>query len=237
MAPYTVFSDKLWPPYTKLSDKLWTPYINFSDNRHEDFEVKVKNEGENEVFQTFHHVPRDPQVFLHHICRDKLSLDSPFKASRLNFLLADGLLDRFLDLADLISESVTLSLNLLKRWLWTGSLRSTCSLNALNTSISPWGTDSVFIEVIVSSVIVGSKADEARRVHELSNSSLVNIRLSVTAAISLLVLPLSTVSTFLLAIFSSSRSLLTSASLEELNSLRVFFQRSYLIIPFPVGFG
>ena len=78
-----------------------------------------------------------------------------FKASRLSFLLADGLLDRFLDLADLINESVTLSLNLLKRWLWTGSLRSTCSLNALNTSISPWGADSVFIEVIVSSVIVG----------------------------------------------------------------------------------
>ena len=39
------------------------------------------------------------------------------EASRLNFLLADGLLDRFLDLADLISESVTLSLNRLKRWL------------------------------------------------------------------------------------------------------------------------
>ena len=38
----------------------------------------MKNEGENEVFQTFHYVPRDPQVILHHICRDKLSLDSPF---------------------------------------------------------------------------------------------------------------------------------------------------------------
>ena len=40
---YTILSDKLWTPYTKLSDKLWPPYINFSDNRHEDFEVKVKN--------------------------------------------------------------------------------------------------------------------------------------------------------------------------------------------------
>ena len=47
MGPYTDLSDKLWGPYTKLSDKLWGPYTNFSDNRHEDFEVKVKNEGEN----------------------------------------------------------------------------------------------------------------------------------------------------------------------------------------------
>ena len=78
MAPYIDFSDKLWPPNTKLGDKLWPPYTNFSDNRHKDFEVKVKNEGENEVFQTFDHVHRDPEVFLHHICRDKLSLDSPF---------------------------------------------------------------------------------------------------------------------------------------------------------------
>ena len=96
-----------------------------------------------------------------------------FKASRLCFLLAD--LDRELDLADLISESVTLSLNLLKRWFWTGSLRSTCSLKALNTSISPLGADSVFIEVIVSSVIVGSKADEA----SVRAVKLVNTRLSV----------------------------------------------------------
>ena len=68
-------------PLHKLSDKLWAPYTNFSDNRHEDFEVKVKNEGENKNFQTFHHVHCDPEVFLHHICRDKLSLDSPFKGS------------------------------------------------------------------------------------------------------------------------------------------------------------
>ena len=68
MAPYTDLSDKLWTPYTKLSDKLWPPYTNFSDNRHEDFEVKVKNEGENEVFQIFHYVHCDPEVFLHHIC-------------------------------------------------------------------------------------------------------------------------------------------------------------------------
>ena len=78
MAPYTDFSDKLWPPYTKLSDKLWPPYTNFSDIRHEDFEGKVENEGENEVLQTFHHVHRDPKVFLHYICQDKFSLDSPF---------------------------------------------------------------------------------------------------------------------------------------------------------------
>ena len=78
MGPYIDLSDKLWAPYTKLSDKLWAPYTNFSDNRHEDFEGKVKNEGENEVFQTFRYVYRDPEVFLHHICRNKLSLDSPF---------------------------------------------------------------------------------------------------------------------------------------------------------------
>ena len=86
----------------------------------------------------------------------------------------------------------------------------------------------MFIEVIISSVIVGSKADEARRVQELSNSSLVNSRLSVIAAISLLVLPLSTVSTFLLAVLSSSRSLLTSGSLDELNSLIVFSSAAIL---------
>ena len=62
--PYTILSDKLWTPYTKLSDKLWTPYTNFSDNKHEDFEVKVKNEGENEVFQDFRHVHHDPEVIL-----------------------------------------------------------------------------------------------------------------------------------------------------------------------------
>ena len=70
MAPCTDLSDQLWTPYTKLSDKLWSPYTNFSDNSHEDFEVKVKNEGENKKFQTFHHVHRNPEVFLHHIFRD-----------------------------------------------------------------------------------------------------------------------------------------------------------------------
>ena len=48
--------------------------------------LKVKNEGENEVFQTFDHVHRDPEVFLHHICRDKLSLDSPFNIDILSCL-------------------------------------------------------------------------------------------------------------------------------------------------------
>ena len=70
-------SDKLRTSYTKLSDKLWTPYTYFSDNRHEDFEVKVKNEGENEIFHNFYHAHRDPEVFLHHICREKFSLDNP----------------------------------------------------------------------------------------------------------------------------------------------------------------
>ena len=65
---YTYLSDKLRTSYTKLSDKLWTPYTYFSDNRHEDFEVKGKNEGENEAFHNFYHAHRDPEVFLHHIC-------------------------------------------------------------------------------------------------------------------------------------------------------------------------
>ena len=52
--------------------------------RHEDFEVKVKNEGENEIFHNFYHVHRDPEVFLHHICRDKFSLDNPFNARKIN---------------------------------------------------------------------------------------------------------------------------------------------------------
>ena len=79
MGPYTDLSDKLRGPYSKLSDKLWGPYTNFSDNRHEDFEVSVKNEVENYVFQTFYHVHRDQEVFFHHICQDNLSLDCPFK--------------------------------------------------------------------------------------------------------------------------------------------------------------
>ena len=78
MGPYTDLSDELGTPYTKLSDKLWTPYTNFSDNRHKDFKVKFENEGENEAFHNFHHVHRDPKVFLHYICQDKFSLDSPF---------------------------------------------------------------------------------------------------------------------------------------------------------------
>ena len=79
MAPYTDLSDKLWTPYTKLSDQLWTPYTIFSDNRHEDFEDKVKNEVENELFDNFHYVFCDLDVLLHHICQHQFSLDSPFK--------------------------------------------------------------------------------------------------------------------------------------------------------------
>ena len=78
MGPCTDLSDKLGTPYTKLSDKLGTPYTYFRDNRHEDFEIEFKNEGEKDVFQTFHHADRDPEVFLYHKCQDKLSLDSPF---------------------------------------------------------------------------------------------------------------------------------------------------------------
>ena len=78
---YTYLSDKLRTSYTKLSDKLWTPYTYFSDNRHEDFEVKVKNKGENEAFHNFYGAHRDTEVFLHHICRDKFSIDNPFKSS------------------------------------------------------------------------------------------------------------------------------------------------------------
>ena len=77
--PLHRFQWQVVAPYTKLSDKLWPPYTNFSDIRHEDFEGKVENEAENEVIQTFHHVHRDPEIFLDHICRDKLSLDTPFK--------------------------------------------------------------------------------------------------------------------------------------------------------------
>ena len=65
-SPYTDLSDKLWTPYTKLSDKLWPPYTNFSDNRHKEFEVKVKNDGEIEVFHNVHHVHLEPEAFLHH---------------------------------------------------------------------------------------------------------------------------------------------------------------------------
>ena len=72
-------SDKFQTSYTYLSDKLWTPYTYFGDNSHEDFEVKVKNEGKNEVFENFHRAHCDSGVYLHHICRDKCSLDSPFK--------------------------------------------------------------------------------------------------------------------------------------------------------------
>ena len=32
-----------------------------------------KSEGKSDFFQTFHNVHRDPEVVLHHICRDKLS--------------------------------------------------------------------------------------------------------------------------------------------------------------------
>ena len=78
MAPYTDFSDKLKTSYTKLSDKLGTPTL-ISVTIVTRILVKVKNEGEYEVFQTFHHVHSYSEVFLHHIYRDKLSLDSPFK--------------------------------------------------------------------------------------------------------------------------------------------------------------
>ena len=53
MGPFADLSVKLCTPYTKFSDMLWAPYTNFSDNRPEDFEVKVKNDGENVFFRLF----------------------------------------------------------------------------------------------------------------------------------------------------------------------------------------
>ena len=80
---YTDMSDNLWTSYTNLSDNLWTPYTDLGDNRHEDFEEKVKDEDENEFFHHFHYAHCNFKVFFHHICRDKFSLNSPFKFSLL----------------------------------------------------------------------------------------------------------------------------------------------------------
>ena len=60
---------------------LWTPSWSFSVINCEDFEDKVKNEGENDVFDNFHHAHRVPESFLRHICQDESSCDSPFKPS------------------------------------------------------------------------------------------------------------------------------------------------------------
>ena len=76
--PYTDLGDKLWTSYTDLSDSLRTSYRDLGDNRHEDFNEKVKNEDESDLFHHFHHVHCDLEVFFHHICWDKFSLNSPF---------------------------------------------------------------------------------------------------------------------------------------------------------------
>ena len=64
------------PTFNFFAPPKWTPYTYFSDNRHQDFEVKDKKQGEHEVFHNFHCAHRDHGVFLYHICQDKCSLDS-----------------------------------------------------------------------------------------------------------------------------------------------------------------
>ena len=53
--------------------------MDLGDNRHEKFEEIVEIEDENKFFHHFNQVHCNPEVFLHHICRDKFSLNSPFK--------------------------------------------------------------------------------------------------------------------------------------------------------------
>ena len=38
------------------------------------FQEKILKMGENDFFENFHHVYCDPEVFLHHICRDASSV-------------------------------------------------------------------------------------------------------------------------------------------------------------------
>ena len=38
------------------------------------FEEKIEKRGENDFFEIFHHAYSDPEVFLHHICRDVSSV-------------------------------------------------------------------------------------------------------------------------------------------------------------------
>ena len=45
----------------------------------EDFEEKVKNEDEKNIFHNFHHAHPVLGSLLRHICQDKISCDNPFK--------------------------------------------------------------------------------------------------------------------------------------------------------------
>ena len=90
-------SDKLWTSSRQFSDKLWTPSWSFSVINCEDFEDKVKNEDENDVFHNFHHAHCVPEPFLRHICQDESSCDSPFKydaSATRGFTFTNSMLDR-----------------------------------------------------------------------------------------------------------------------------------------------
>ena len=50
----------------------------FSAINCEDFEIKAKIRVENQLFHTFHRAHRIPEAFLHDICRNSFSCDSPF---------------------------------------------------------------------------------------------------------------------------------------------------------------
>ena len=50
----------------------------FSAINCEDFEIKAKIRVENQLFHTFHRAHRIPEVFLHDICQNSFSCDSPF---------------------------------------------------------------------------------------------------------------------------------------------------------------
>ena len=82
--PYTILSDKLRPP-TQIS---MTSYGHLTQNSLTSYgppslisvtigtrilKLKLKMRVKIKIFRL------DPEVILHHICRDKLSLDSPFK--------------------------------------------------------------------------------------------------------------------------------------------------------------
>ena len=74
----TYLSDKLWTSSQKLNDKLWTQSRFFSAINCKEFEIKAKIRVENELFHFFHHAHRISEAFLHDICRNSFSCDSPF---------------------------------------------------------------------------------------------------------------------------------------------------------------
>ena len=74
----TYLSDKLWTSSQKLNDELWTQSRFFSAINCEEFEIKAKIRVENELFHFFHHAHRISETFLHDICQNSFSCDSPF---------------------------------------------------------------------------------------------------------------------------------------------------------------